>query len=464
VSTLVERAFAALREGAERELLIGVDESGRRSFAQTGRELLERAGGWQAELEARGVTPGARVMLDLPRGPELLAAHLGALAQGAWIVPVNPSLAPAERARVLERAQPSAALRSRDLPAGSRMPKVRAKDESPALLIFTSGTTGEPKGVPHTHASLEANLDALARTWGLSADDRLLHALPAHHVHGLVLALYGSARLGIPVVLLARFDADRALSAMAEHAVTVFMGVPTMYHRLAHASPSIELFGMRLCVSGSAPLAPTDFRAFEARFGIPPLERYGLTETLIVSSNPLEGERRPGTVGLALPDTELRLAEDGEIEVRGPSVMAGYLEEPAANAEAFREGFFRTGDLGRLDERGYLVISGRKKELILVGGSNVLPGEVEAALADVRGVEELVAAGLPDPDRGEIVALFVVPSTGSDPAALETTLRARAEERLSPYKRPRLYRFLSALPRNALGKVNRSTLASLPDR
>jgi malonyl-CoA/methylmalonyl-CoA synthetase len=458
VSALVERTLEALREGADRDLLVGLDDSGRRQFALRGAELLERAGAWQAELRARGALPGTRVAIDLPRGPDLLAAHLAALAQGAAIVPLNPALAAPERARVLERASPRALLAAGDRPGRAGPLRVLAGDASPALLIFTSGTTGEPKGVPHTHAALEANLEALARAWALGPGDRLLHALPAHHVHGLVLALYGSARSGLEVVLMPRFDTDRALEAIGAHRISVFMGVPTMYHRMARSDVAADVSSMRLFVSGSAPLAPADFRAFEARFGLAPLERYGLTETLIVTSNPLEGERRPGSVGFPLAGTELRLAPDGEIEVRSPCVMHGYLEDPAADREAFRDGFFRTGDLGCFGDGGSLVISGRKKDLIIVGGSNVLPGEVEAALADVPGVLEIAAAGLADADRGEVVALFVVPARGEDEATLEARLRAHADLRLSAYKRPRRYRFLPALPRNALGKIRRSDL------
>jgi malonyl-CoA/methylmalonyl-CoA synthetase len=218
---------------------------------------------------------------------------------------------------------------------------------------------------------------------------------------------------------------------------------------------------MRLCISGSAPLAPEDFALFAARFGQVPLERYGLSETLIVSSNPLRGERRPGAVGHALPHAEVRLAEDGEIEVRGPSVMAGYWRDEKTSAEVFRDGFFRTGDLGRRDEAGYLCIAGRKKELIIVGGSNVLPGEVELALAGDPEVDELAAAGIPDRERGEVVAAFVVAARGAEPAAIESRLRARAERELAAYKRPRLYCFVAALPRSVMGKVDRRALTAL---
>jgi malonyl-CoA/methylmalonyl-CoA synthetase len=220
----------------------------------------------------------------------------------------------------------------------------------------------------------------------------------------------------------------------------------------------VELPSMRLFVSGSAPLRASDFRDFEARLGHTPLERYGLTETMIVTTNPLRGERRAGTVGLPLPGTEVRLSLDGEIEVRGPAVMKAYWREPQA-PPASTDGFFATGDLGQCDERGYLVVVGRKKELILVGGSNVVPGEVERALGAEPGVEEIAAIGLPDADLGEIVAAFVVAREGEEERGLERRLRARAERDLAPYKRPRVYRCVDALPRNQMGKVDRRALA-----
>jgi malonyl-CoA/methylmalonyl-CoA synthetase len=363
---------------------------------------------------------------------------------------------------VLERAQVATVLEREDeRPGRGGAPSIVSND-GPALLIFTSGTTGEPKGVPHTLANLAANLDGLAETWALRPGEPLLHALPAHHVHGLVLALYGSVCAGMPIFLLPRFDAEVALHSLAHHRIRVFMGVPTMYHRmrLAEADGLPEQFpDMRVFISGSAPLSAEDFAGFEARFGMAPLERYGLTETLIVSSNPLDGERIPGSVGRPLPQTEVRLAEDGEIEVRGPGVMHGYWHDPQASAASFRDGWFRTGDLGTWHPSGPLRISGRLKELIIVGGSNVLPGEVEVALAGVGGVDELAAAGVSDADRGEIVGAFVVARPGADPVEIERELRERAERELAAYKRPRSYRFLAELPRNAMGKVDRRKLS-----
>jgi malonyl-CoA/methylmalonyl-CoA synthetase len=406
-------------------MLCGLDRTGALDFERSGEQLLGDVGGFQRTLASRGVVPGDRVGVDVPRGPLLLPAHLAVLACGACVVPVNPALSARERSRLLERAELRTLIGPDDTPGAAAPPSLAQRDPTrPALLIFTSGTTGEPKGVPHTERGLEANLDGLARTWGLSDADRLLHALPAHHVHGLVLALYGSARLGMPIVMLERFDADLCVESFERHEIGVFMGVPTMYHRLAAAPRARPIESMRLYVSGSAPLAPADFAEFERRFGSRPLERYGLTETLIVTSNPLEAERRPGTVGQPLPETEVRLAADAEIRVRGPAVMPGYWQDPEASAEAFEQDWFRTGDLGHFDADGYLVISGRKKELIIVGGSNVLPGEVERALSGDAEVDELAAAGVADADRGEVVAAFVVPREGADPAEVERRLRA----------------------------------------
>jgi malonyl-CoA/methylmalonyl-CoA synthetase len=458
---VLRRILESLESAGDREAMCGLDARGAPAWTRSGRELLGAIGGFQAALRARGVGAGDRVALDVPRGPDLLPAHVAALALGAAVVPINPALTADERRRVTERADLSGLLGPHDPAGPPGAPELAAREaQAPGLLIFTSGTTGEPKGVPLSEAALEANLADLATVWGITEADRLLHALPAHHVHGLVLALYGSLRAGAHVTLLERFDAELTLAALARERCTLFMGVPTMFHRMVGAETRVDLPDMRLFVSGSAPLAAEDFAGFERRFGQAPLERYGLTETLIVSSNPLVGERRPGAVGFPLPHAEVRLAEDGEIEVRGPAVMRGYWRAPDETRAAMRDGFFCTGDLGRFDEDGYLIVSGRKKELILVGGSNVAPGEVERALAGDPAVEELAAAGVPDADRGERVALFIVLRAGEDPAKAETRLRNTAERALARYKRPAEYHFLSALPRNAMGKLDRRALSA----
>jgi len=458
---MIESLLRALEASRDTPLCMGLDDMGGLAWQQTGEQLLSRIGAWQGWLRAEGVRPGDRVGIDLSRGPELLPAHAAALAIGSCVVPLNPALTPGERSRVLERAALRTLITGDSTPIKSGSAELTlSSPDTPALLIFTSGTTGEPKGVPHTLSGLEANLEGLAETWALQPGERMLHALPAHHVHGLVLGLYGCARLGMPIVLVPRFQVEACLHALQAFEIQVFMGVPTMYHRLAQAASVPALPAARLFISGSAPLSAHDFSSFEHRFGHRPLERYGLTETLIVSSNPLKGERRAGTVGLALPKTEIQLAADGEILVRGPAVLQGYWQDPAGTAAALRDGFFCTGDLGSFDSAGYLVISGRKKELIIVGGSNVLPGEVEHALAGDPAVDELAVAGLPDPDRGEVVAAFVVLLPGADPSAAERRLRDRAEADLARYKRPVVFHFVPALPRNAMGKVDRRALRS----
>jgi malonyl-CoA/methylmalonyl-CoA synthetase len=460
---MIEAALEALEATPGRVALTGLDARGVAAYSRTSAETLASVGAWQRVLRDRGSRPGDRIAIDLPRGPELLPAHLAALASGLCVVPINPALSQRERERVLERAEATAVLADESERADTGSAPVLAQPdlERPALLIFTSGTTGEPKGVPLSLTNLAANLEALAQTWSLRPDESLLHVLPAHHVHGLVLALYGSVCSGMPIVMAERFDAELCLNALRDHHIDVFMGVPTMYHRMiaaAQSTFSADLPSVRLFISGSAPLAQRDFDAFAARFGSQPLERYGLSETLIVTSNPQAGPREPGRVGHALPHTSVELAADGEVRVKGPGVMRGYWRDAEANELAFDGEFFRTGDLGEFDAELSLRLTGRKKELIIVGGSNVLPGEVEQALGGDRGIEELAVAGLPDADRGEVVAAFIVARPGEPQDEIEARLRSAADAELAAYKRPRVYRFVAELPRNAMGKINRKAL------
>ena len=496
-----------LARDPDRILFERPDPSGAIKWRQTRGELLDEAARWMAALCAAGVGPGDRVALSLGKSAGLVTAHLAALGVGACVVPLNPALSAAETDAVLRQADVALAITNAvlltrapetrravrgpwwvadgdapsdteslsDVLADSRSgtePRTGAADED-ALLLFTSGTTGQPKGVGLTHANLAANLHALlVQTWRMTEDDRLLHALPPHHLHGLALGLYGTLFTGGAAVLLERFDPAVVLAGLSAQRISVFMGVPTMYHRMVETEGDFALDSVRLCISGSAPLSVETFRRFEARFGHRIVERYGLTETAINTSNPIDGERRAGTVGTALPGIEVGVfdatahrplphGESGEIRVRGPNVFRGYWRNPAATAEAFRDGWFRTGDMGVLDADGYLTIDGRMKELIIVGGTNVTPGEVEAALEPEAGVREVAVAGVPDADLGETVAAFVVPQDGEDPAALEARLRQRVERDLAPYKRPRRYRFLDEIPRNAMGKVERGKLVAL---
>ena len=312
----------------------------------------------------------------------------------------------------------------------------------------------------HTHASLLAGVTSVVGAWGWERDDRLILTLPLFHVHGLCAGLFGTLAAGASATVFGHFDEDAVLTAAEDGANTMFFGVPTMYHRLAATRRSGGLARLRLCVSGSAPLAADLWTRLDAQ-GVPVLERYGMTETLLTLSNPLEGERRPGSVGVPLPGVEAALDHDddddddddaaGELYVRCPSLCRGYWGPPG-HEHLDADGWFATGDLASLSEDGYVSIRGRRTELIITGGHNVYPAEVEAVLARHPGVAEVAVVGVPDPEWGETVVAFVV----GDPD-IESLQRLAASE-LASFKRPRDVRLVDALPRNALGKVLRSEL------
>jgi len=437
-------------------------------------ELAARAAAAAGWLAARGVRAGDRVLLPARKDAAFVALHLGALRLGALSTPFNPSATPAELAHL--RADSEARLLA-DLPAppdGTPPPPAAPDPARPALLLYTSGTTGRPKGVVHTHGSLAANLAAVHAAWGWSERDELLHALPLFHVHGLVVALHGALFAGAACTLLQRFEAQVVLDEIARRRATLFMGVPTMVHRLA-ALPTggPDVSSVRLWVCGSAPLRAADRDAFRARFGAELLERYGLTETLMLASQPLRGERRAGSAGRALPGVELRIVdrasgrtlppgEVGEVHARSPSVFAGYWRAPELTAGILApDGWLATGDLGQLDADGTLTLVGRCKDLILTGGFNVYPLEVEGELAGHADVAECAVFGVPDDDLGEAVAAAVVPAAGRAPQPEALVAHCRA--RLAPHKVPRRWLLLPELPRTALGKVNRAALAALPE-
>jgi malonyl-CoA/methylmalonyl-CoA synthetase len=340
-------------------------------------------------------------------------------------------------------------------------------DDDLAALLYTSGTTGRSKGAMLTHRNLASNALTLVDAWGFSEADVLLHVLPLYHVHGLFVAFNTVLLAGARLIFLPRFDAAQAAEMLPR--ATVLMGVPTYYTRLlAEEGLSQErCAGIRLFVSGSAPLLEDTFRQFEARTGHRILERYGMTETGMSTSNPLSGERRPGTVGPPLAEVEVRVADEagrilgpgeiGVLEVRGPNVFKGYWRMPDKTAEAFRaDGFFITGDLARIDEAGYVAIVGRAKDLIISGGLNVYPKEVESVIDDVAGVIESAVIGLPHPDFGEAVAAVVVPADGAGLG--EAAVIAAVRERLAGFKVPKRVWFAPALPRNAMGKVQKNAL------
>jgi len=440
-------------------------------------ELESRSAEGAGRLARLGLASGDRVLVSAESSAELVVAHAACLRMGLVVVPTNTAYGPRELAHVVRDAAPRAAIvddpgraaaleridpalprlaPALDLPGGATPPLERAGRGDPALLCYTSGTTGAPKGAVLRHGHCLASAEGLRLAWRWSERDRLLLALPLFHMHGLGVGLHGTLHCGASTVLFPSFRAEAILAAIEPFAATLFFGVPTMYHRLAEQPDARHLASLRLCVSGSAPLPADLHAAIERASGQRVLERYGMTETLMLVSNPFDGERRPGSVGLPLPGVEVRVAgERREIEVRGPNVFDGYWRRPDANAEAFSaDGFFRTGDLGRFDADGYLVLDGRAKELIISGGYNVYPREVEDVLRAHPAIEDVAVVGEKSAEWGERVAAYAVLRA---PLSLEA-LRDFAGDRLAPFKHPRALHPVAALPRNALGKVQKHRL------
>ena len=438
-------------------------------------------------LALAGIAAGHRVLCSSASSLESVLAHAACLRLGAVALPTNTAYRKAELRHVIEDARPSAAIvddreRARwikeadpritvftpemeESPTPSHAVELdRSDPQDPALIGYTSGTTGRPKGAILSHANLLASVEALRIAWRWTPEDRLVLCLPLFHMHGLGVGLHGTLHTGASAVVLSGFDPDAVFDAIAEHDATLFFGVPTLYHRLIDHPRVGELSRLRLCVSGSAPLPAELHGQFEKVTGQHIVERYGMTETAMLVSNPVEGDRRAGTVGIPLPGVEVRLqGEPAQIEVRGPNVFSGYWERPDANEEAFtNDGFFQTGDLGEFDPEGYLRISGRAKELIISGGYNVYPREVEEALRLHPDVTEAAVVGTPSDEWGEAVTAYLVTARE---LPLEE-LRSFLKERLAPYKHPRILYSVEALPRNALGKIQKHRLsdgAIIPD-
>lgn len=367
----------------------------------------------------------------------------------------------------------------------------RAKPTDTALIIYTSGTTGRSKGAMLSHENLLTTIESLHTIWGHSDQDVLLHVLPIFHVHGLLFAFHGALHAGMKIIMRSKFGPSDTLSCIEQYGCTVFMGVPTMYHRLLQAAESgqAQLRTMRLWVSGSAPLAAVTFEQFKQKFGHTVLERYGMSETGINTSNPLNGERKPGSVGMPLPGVSLHLVslddaevqseeteehvglkeveetieireiqpgEVGEVWVKGKNVFQGYWQMPEKTQESFKDGWFLTGDLGYLDADGYLFLIGRSKDLIISGGMNVYPKEIEAVIELSSAVEEAAVVGVPDADLGERVVAYVVAKAGQEVNLAE--IAALCQAKLAGYKRPKAIYAIDQLPRNTMGKVTKNQL------
>lgn len=450
-------------------------------------ELAAATGALAARIGGAG-----RVAVWATPALETAVAVVAALEAGVAAVPLNPKSGEKELGHILSDSAPSLVLAAPDdeLPSplrdlvhmdvdvratGSR-PAEHAAEADPALIVYTSGTTGPPKGAVLPRRAITSTLDALADAWQWTGEDALVHGLPLFHVHGLVLGILGPLRRGGSVRHLGRFTTEgvaRELNAGA----TMLFGVPTMYHRIAQSLPEESelakaLAGARLLVSGSAALPVHDHERITAATGRRVIERYGMTETLMNTSVRADGEPRAGTVGVPLPGVELRLVEEdgtpitsydgetvGEIQVRGTNLFTEYLNRPDATAAAFTaDGWFRTGDMAVRDPDGYVRIVGRKAtDLIKSGGYKIGAGEIENALLEHPGVREAAVTGEPDADLGERIVAWIVPTDPQSPPEMDE-LADHVAHRLAPHKRPRVVHYLNALPRNDMGKIMKRAL------
>ena len=462
-----------------------------------------------AMLCSKGVQAGDRVAIQLRKGLPFVYLHLAVMRLSAISLPLNTGYSTHELAYFLQDsgacllfAEPhvqtavqSMAAELPDLqecivvdetperafeqllalysPAAASHIALPDNPHATCLMIYTSGTTGRPKGAELTHRNLTANLDSLHEAWEWRSDDVLLHVLPLFHVHGLLVALHGALHAGATTILAPKFDPMQTLELLVGRPCSVFMAVPTIQRRLVDA-PHAERYSLRhlrLITSGSDRLPDDLFAQFEKTFGVRLLERYGMSETGMVLSNPLHGERRIGSVGLPLPgvevcivdpETETTLPDNqvGEVQVRGANVFKGYWRQPEKTAAAFTaDGWLRTGDLGMREPDGYFTLKGRSKDLIISGGYNVYPPEVELALAAHSAVETSAVIGCPDTEWGERVVALVVLRAGA--VASETEMIAFCRQRLAAYKAPKCIVFVDALPRNAMGKVQKTELRRL---
>ena len=455
-------------------------------------ELLLQINRAAAELAAIGAGAGDRVLVQLPKSSENLALYLACLKLGLVYVPLNTGYTAAELDYFVSDAEPvlyvgeqhrsdvvSATLQPRDAEGllvfsngastsddlAIPLTAVRATDDLAAIL-YTSGTTGRSKGAMLSHGNLASNAHALSEEWGWQASDVLLNALPIFHVHGLFIASHCALLNSTPMIFLQKFDASEVMARLPD--ATVMMGVPTFYTRLLGRSELTpdRVAHMRVFICGSAPLTEQTFEEWEQRTGHRILERYGMSETIINTSNPLQGERVAGTVGFALPGQQVRVADEagvpvptgevGMIEVAGPNVFQGYWRMPEKTAEEIRgDGFFITGDLGVQAADGRLSIVGRSKDLVISGGYNVYPKEVEVALDDMAQVAESAVIGVPHPDFGEAVVAVIVPSAGE---VTQAQVDAALGHQLARFKQPKRVMNVTELPRNTMGKVQKNLL------
>ncbi len=447
-------------------------------------ELDSRSNRLARLLAERGFRAGDRLCVYLVNSPEMIDIYLACVKLGVIFVPINILYRDREISHILSDAAPRALVSdvpietdipvwkpselSRDATSMEDIrPEIHLDGDAPAGIIYTSGTTGTSKGAVVTHNNFASNAVNLMACWQISADDRFLLALPLFHVHGLGNGLHCWLMSGCRMRLLERFEHKTATAEFLDFRPTLFFGVPTIYVRLLAIEPAVarEIGGfVRLFVSGSAPLPAQVLEEFRDLFGHTILERYGMSETMMNLSNPYAGERRAGTVGFPLPGISVRLlnpalepvpyGETGEIYLRGPNVFAGYWRREEATRDAFVDGYFKTGDLATRSPDGYFTLTGRKSDLIISGGFNIYPREIEEFLQEQPEIAEAAVIGLPDRMRGEVPVAYVVAAGAFD--AKET--EARCRERLASFKVPRDFIVVEKLPRNAMGKIQKHLL------
>jgi malonyl-CoA/methylmalonyl-CoA synthetase len=413
-------------------------------------------------LRLRGIGQGDRVCVHLANCVEMVDLYLACLTLGAIFVPINILYRDREIAHIVADAEPKLVITRVDLvalpdDAAPLERRAQLDGDAPAALVYTSGTTGASKGAILTHNNLASNALNLLTCWQFTDRDRLLLALPLFHVHALANGLHCWLIGGFQMRLLERFEHRKAADELLDFRPTVFFGVPTMYVRLLETQPELAReigSAMRLFVSGSAPLPAQVLEDFRTRFGHTILERYGMTETLMNISNPYLGERRPGSVGLPLPGVSVDVRA-GELYLRGPNVFAGYWRREQATREAFVDGWFRTGDIAERSPDGYYTLHGRKSDLIISGGYNIYPREIEEFLLEQPEIAEAAVAAAPDPVRGEVPVAYIVLTSPVEAADLER----RCRDNLASFKTPRTFHIVEALPRNALGKVQKHLLS-----
>lgn len=489
---LLARLLAVAHRAGNRPFIV---EDGRTLLTFT--DLDARTGRLAARLAALGGRTGERIVVQVEKSPENVLLYLAAQRLGMVYVPLNTAYTAGELEYFLGDAEPVIVVCRPADEAGVRALAGRARvvtlgtdatgsllDDIPtevapvaerapsdlAAILYTSGTTGRSKGAMLTHGNLLSNAETLHALWRWSEEDVLIHILPIYHVHGLFVAIHGALLAGATVLFHRGFDPARVIADFTRG--TVLMGVPTHYTRLT-AAPELTpeaCAHMRLFVSGSAPLLAEAHERFEAKTGHRILERYGMTETGMITSNPYDGERIAGTVGYVLPGEQIRVVgtdgatvpagEPGILEVRGPNVFAGYWRKPEKTVEDMRPGgFFSTGDIATMAADGRVTLVGRAKDLIIAGGLNIYPKEIEEALDAMPGVEESAVIGVPHADLGEGVVAVVVPQEGAvlDPDALLAGLEAQ----LARFKQPRRIEVVESLPRNAMGKVQKAQLRKI---